>query len=115
MQVVIVTTICLLIRMYVANLTNTLDFFKIGWQKIDNYYFKLCTTQQVAIQSECMFYLVPKAPANLQTCFGEKLANGLSEQWRINLKWNLPEGSGWNLPAGSGMYVRTYRHIHTYF
>jgi len=34
----------------------------------------------------------PRAPTNLQTCFGEKLGSNASELWRINLKWNLPEG-----------------------
>ena len=52
----------------------------------------------ILVKNVCYFCIVvlietdPRAPTNLQTCFGEKLASDASKLWRINLNWNLPEG-----------------------
>ena len=49
------------------------------------------------VSSDIAIY--PKAPTGFQACFGEKLVHDSSEQWIINLKWDLPEGN----------YIRSYK------
>ena len=39
----------------------------------------------------------PKAATNLQSCFGEEVGLNISQQFIINLQWELPEGNEFNM------------------
>jgi len=50
----------------------------------------------------------PKAATNLQSCFGEEVGLNISQQFIINLQWELPEGNEFNIPMLHNMYIRMY-------